>query len=109
MIQGLLLRGVALAAVVAGVAAFGFWMDASAKAARIHDLEGQVAEQRADAAAMRVIATRAPQIEVRYRNARAAVDAAGERTSDACLNDPRVRAAYATLRLRYPDSAAPAR
>ena len=99
MFDTLVNRGLMASALAAAVLAFGLWRDGKAKADRITDLEGQVAEQRADAAALRTLAERRPQVEIRYRDGLAAVNAAGERTSDACLSDPRIAAAYRALGL----------
>lgn len=91
-------QGLALAAVAAGVLAFWLYVDNERKADRIVELTSQVVAASANAAAYQVQAEQRPQVEIRYRDAVEAVNAAGERTSDACLTDPRVRAAYDAVR-----------
>lgn len=95
-------RILSLALVIAVAAAGAFYLDAKAKADRIEKLEAQVLEQRADKVALLTVANALPQIDRRFRSTMAAINAAGDRTSEACLNDPRVRASNAALRLRYP-------
>lgn len=108
MLDSWLSRALAVVALAAAALALAFWMDGKMKAARIDDLEGQVKEQSADAAALRVLAERRPAVEIRYRDGLAAVNAAAPETSDACLTDPRIVAAYAVLGVHH-EADAPAR
>jgi hypothetical protein len=100
MLNMLLTRGMALALLGLSAFALVMWTDNQGKAREITRLEGQVVTANADKEAFEELARQRPQVEIRYRDGLAAVAAAGERTSDACLADPRIRAAYAAIGLR---------
>lgn len=101
MLSGFLLKGAALAAVVAGVAAFSFYQDGKAKAREIETLQGQLTMANSTTQALTELASRRGRAEANYDDVIAAINAAGERTSDACLSDPRVRAYYDGFQLRH--------
>lgn len=94
MLKGFLLRGLALAAIAASVAALVLWRDVEAKTREISTLRDQLTVANSTTAALTILAQRRPQAETEFADVMAAINAAGERTSDACLADPRIRAFY---------------
>lgn len=105
MLEKIIAPAATLAAIAAGVLAFWFYAQNEAKADRIVELEIQAWTRDADNRALAVLAAERPRVEREYRDALAAVAAAGERTSDACLTDPRVLAAYRAIGLQHNDGA----
>lgn len=100
MLDSLVNRALTVVAIAAAVSALGFYVDGRVKAARIETLQGELKSSRASEAAAEVLAVRRPQSEARYGDILAAINAASERTSNACLTDPRVRAYYDGLSVR---------
>lgn len=96
LINRALIMGLIAATAIAGAA----WLDGKAKARRIAELNTELTTAKADNAALDALAAALPRIERRSRDALAAINAAGERTSDACLSDPRIIAYYDGFRLR---------
>lgn len=69
MLNGIITKGAAVVALVATVAAWGFYMDAQAKGRRILDLEIQNAAKDADNRALAQVGAGRQRVEISYRDA----------------------------------------
>lgn len=103
MLTSIAARILALALLAASALAFGFWQDSAAKAKRIVDLEARVAEQAANASAMRTLAMRRQRVEISYRDATQGLNP--DALSQACRADPELARAYLAIERMRNDEA----